>query len=218
MKKLLLTTLLLIASFCFSQREIKDNNLYIFIGQKISINEFNPNPNITEVMNSIDKKSRDSIKSYFMDEAFHCQYKLIANVYNRLDSDTVQFDAYDHYGRPGFEKHGDVMLYLSKNQSEKLYHQKYIYDPVYKINEEWMGIYSFYFPNDHSKSWTKFKTVPFNKDGLIKLKLKSCDKKCQALYYPYPYFTIKDGYAYPKKAFKIDDIIAYRKKTTFLFK
>ncbi|MCQ9634772.1 hypothetical protein MP478_12095 [Chryseobacterium sp. WG14] len=50
----------------------------------------------------------------------------------------------------------------------------------------------------------------FNQDDSMKINLGNCDKKCQEIYYPQPYFKIKSGFVYPKKAFEINDILAYR--------
>lgn len=63
-------------------------------------------------------------------------------VFNKLQQDTINFLAFDHYGRPKFENYEYVLLYLSKSEKDnRLYHQKYQYDPV-KRNEKgtWTGL------------------------------------------------------------------------------
>lgn len=152
-----------------------------------------------------------------MDNAFNCTYKLLKNIQGDL-KDTVQFKAYDHYGRPGFEDEGNVILYLSRDNKGDFFHQKYIYDPIYKIDEKWVGLYSFAFANDIKNSWKNFKTQNINKNHTLKIDLKNCNKDCQNKYYPKPYFVIKDNIAYPKKAFNIDDVISFRKSNTFVLK
>lgn len=208
-----------ISAFCFSQRSIENKKLYIFIGKKISIKEFNPNlQQEKSKTKELDPETGDTLtvthQSYIMDNAFHCIYLVIKNLKNHLIKENVEFNAYDHYDRPGFEKYENVILYISKNKNGNFFHQKYMYDPVYKINGKWVGILSFIFPNNNLKQWKKFKTVNINKSYTIKEELGSCDKECQKIYYPSPYFEIKNGFAYPKKAFEINDIISYRKKTT----
>ena len=211
---------LIFSNLYFSQRIIEDDNLYIFIGQKISINEFDPNINSEKITGTeIDEETGDTLtvknKAWVMDNAFCCKYLIQKQIANKLPKKTVEFNAYDHYGRPSFEKYDNVIMYISKNKEGTFFHQKYIYDPVYKIKEKWVGVLSFVFPNDNLDLWKKFKTININQDNSIKTKLGFCDKKCQETYYPKPYFEVKNGFVYPKKAFQIEDIVNYRKMTTF---
>ncbi len=108
-------------------------NLYAFVGQKISVTEFDPNENNERI--EIDSITGDTIRrvSFSMDLGFKAKYKVIKNVFNDLKTDTVDFVAYDHYGRPKFERYENVILYLSLNKKTgKYYHQKYLYDPIKK--------------------------------------------------------------------------------------
>lgn len=116
-------------------------NLYAFIGEKIAVMEFDPNENNTEI--KIDSITGDSIRtvSYVMDYGFKNKYKVVQNVFNDLKTDTIEFVAYDHYGRPGFENYDYVLLYLSLNKEKGyFYHQKYQFDPVQKTKKgTWKG-------------------------------------------------------------------------------
>ena len=211
---------MILANNVFAQRNINSDNLFVFIGKKISVIEFDPNIDSEKIVGTeIDEENGETIivrqKSWVMDEAFRCKYIVKKNLLNKLPKDTIEFNAYDHYGNPSFEKFENVILYLSKNKEGNFFHQKYIYDPVFEINGKWFGVLSFVFPNDNLELWKKIKTKNINKDNLIKWKLGFCDKKCQETYYPKPYFEIENGFAYPKKAFKINDILTYRKMTTF---
>lgn len=116
-------------------------NLYAFIGEKITVMEFNHNENNTQI--KIDSISGDTIRtvSYVMDYGFKNKYKVVQNVFNDLKTDTIEFVAYDHYGRPGYENYKYVLLYLSlKKEKGYFYHQKYQFDPVLKTkNGTWKG-------------------------------------------------------------------------------
>ncbi|OEY71719.1 hypothetical protein [Salegentibacter salarius] len=116
-------------------------NLYAFIGEKISITEFDPNENPIRI--EIDSVTGDTLrfKSFVMDNAFNNRYKVVKNIFNKLETDTVDFVAYDHYGRPGFEDVKDVLLYLSWNEEKgHYYHQKYQFDSVVKNDKgTWTG-------------------------------------------------------------------------------
>lgn len=215
--KILLSAFIMLSTFCFSQERTEGENLYIFIGKKISVEEFDPNTyQETRKTKEVDSETGDTLvaihKSYVMDNAFHCKYSVMRNLVNQLPKDIIEFNAYDHYGRPGFEKYENVILYIFKNKKGDLVHKKYIYDPVYKVNGKWLGIIKL------SHDEKKFKTIDINQDNSIKIALGFCNKLCQKIYYPSPYFKIKKKFAYPKKAFEINDIISYRKATTFKIK
>jgi len=150
MKKIFLCIILIIVSCKLtslkrgSDFKLKDEsiNLFAFIGEKISVTEFDPNENNTRIM--IDSITGDTIRStrYVMDHGFECKYKVLKNVFNELKTDTVEFKAYDHYGRPGFENYENAILYISKStDSSNFFHQKYQFDPIEKIRKRvWKGL------------------------------------------------------------------------------
>ncbi|TCP26918.1 hypothetical protein EV195_102260 [Tenacibaculum skagerrakense] len=118
-------------------------NLYAFIGEKIAVIEFDPNENNTRI--KIDSITGDTIRrmSYMMDNGFRNKYKVVRNIFNDLKTDTIEFVAYDHYGRPGFENYENVILYISLNKEKGyFYHQKYQYDVVEKTKKgTWKGLH-----------------------------------------------------------------------------
>lgn len=92
----------------------------------------------------IDATTGDTLVSkriYIMDNAYDAKYKVLQSVFNDLKTDTIIFKAYDHYGRPAFEKYSTVLLYISKSEDGTYYfHQKYQFDPLYKTrNNSWTG-------------------------------------------------------------------------------
>lgn len=127
-----------------SEFKISDDsvNLYAFIGEKISVIEFDPNENNTRI--EIDSITGDTLLrvSYTMDNGFKNKYKVLKNVFNDLKTDTIEFIVYDHYGRPEFENYENVILYVSLNKEKNhYYHQKYQFDPVEKTkNGTWKGL------------------------------------------------------------------------------
>jgi|LakMenEpi03Aug12_release.lakeMendotaPanAssembly.Ray.scaffolds.fasta_scaffold748677_1 hypothetical protein len=110
--------------------EDKNVNLYAFVGKKISVTEFDPNAE-NKGEEVIDKVTGEKIirKNYIMDAGFRCKYLILKNVFNNLENDTIEFVAYDHYGRPHFEEQEYVLLYISKSSKDNQYfHQKYQFD------------------------------------------------------------------------------------------
>lgn len=149
MKKLYILIIVIFFISCKSTFVTNDNsnintsvNLYAFIGEKISVTEFNPN--IKNKRIEIDSITGDTIRyvSFVMDLGFNNKYKVLKNVFNKIEGDTINFVAYNHYGRPGFENYKHVILYLSKDKkSGAFYHQKYQFDPVKKSkNGIWKGL------------------------------------------------------------------------------
>lgn len=116
-------------------------NLFAFIGEKISVDEFDPNENNIQI--EIDSIYGDTIRkvTYVMDNGFKFKYRVLKNVFNELRTDTIEFVAYNHYGRPSFEQYENVILYISLNEEGKYYQQKYQFDPVEKSkNGTWKGL------------------------------------------------------------------------------
>ncbi|ATE73160.1 hypothetical protein [Lysobacter capsici] len=101
-----------------------EENLIAFVGEKFSVEELPPetDPNILR-----------------MDNGFKARYRIKKILYGHYDGDTIEFEAYDHYGRPPFEAFPHSLLYVSRRNG-KLYHQKYQFDPVFRnAAGEWVG-------------------------------------------------------------------------------
>ena len=120
--------------------ENSETNLFVFVGEKISVDEFDPNQN-SEVK-IVDSITGDTVikKTIVMDSGFNCKYRISQKVFNDLGTDTVKFKAYDHYGRPPFEKYDYVLLYISKNKDGSYYHQKYQFDPLVRKENNFSGL------------------------------------------------------------------------------
>ena len=198
-------------------------NLFAFIGEKISVIEFDPNADIEKrqaITKGIDEETGDSVnivqQHYIMDSGFRCKYKIVKNIFNHLPNDTIEFIAYDHYGKPGFAEKDTVILYLSKNKIENYYfHQKYQYDNVFKDEK---GNYFSYpkFPGTH---YSKYK------DSIngFKINLKNekyilqdyLSKETIKAYYPKEFYKIKGKTAFPIKGIYLNELFNFRLKSMF---
>jgi hypothetical protein len=123
------------------EKEDKTVNLYAFIGKKIFVQKVERDTTLTEKFIGLDG---DTVvqKVIPFDQKFEAKYQVKKNVFNELETDTVSFLVYDHYGRPQFEDYENVLLYISFDQEdENFYHQKYQFDPVKKTkNGNWEGL------------------------------------------------------------------------------
>jgi hypothetical protein len=137
--------------------EDKSVNLFAFVGKKISVIEFDPNAE-KEEKTSIDSVTGEKIidRSYIMDLGFKCKYLIQKNVFNRLETDTIDFIAYDHHGRPNFEKTEFVLLYVSKSQKGNYYfHRKYQF---YYLERNSDGVFHGYiYTIKKSKKYIRYK-------------------------------------------------------------
>ncbi|MCX8531878.1 hypothetical protein [Chryseobacterium luquanense] len=200
----------------------KNINLYAFVGKKISVTEFDPNENQEDVPTGeyeIDEEMGDTLKvvkrSYIMDNAFKCRYKVVKKMFNYLETDTVEFIAYDHYGTPGFAKRDTIILYLSKSKDGSHYfHQKYQYDHVYKNRK---GHYYSY-PKFHgSESPETIEGMTgFDKNfSYEKYDVSHLNSEAIKMYYPPKFYTIENNFAIPIRAIYLNRLTNYRLSTTF---
>lgn len=200
----------------------KNINLYAFVGKKISVTEFDPNENQEDVPTGkyeIDEETGDTLKvikkRYVMDNAFKCKYQVIRKMFNYLETDTVEFIAYNHYGTPGFAERDIVILYLSKSKDGSHYfHQKYQYDNVY-INKK--GHYYSYPKFSGSESPEKFENmIDFDKTfSDEKYDVSHLDAEAIKMYYPPKFYKIENNFAIPIKGIYLNRLINYRLSTTF---
>lgn len=103
-----------------------NTKLYVFIGKKINVDY---------------AKRKYYCNRISMDSKFDAEYKIVGNLYGDFKKDTINFVAYDHYGRPGFSEYENVILYVAEYCGE-LVHVKYQYNNVYKTKDgKWASPY-----------------------------------------------------------------------------
>jgi len=173
----------------------KSTQLYAFIGEKISVKYVNP-------------YYCDGSISF--DGQFECEYKVIRNIHGKLQTDTVKFTAYDHYGTPHFSKYQYVLLFLG-DYCGRLFHEKYQYFDVYPTTDgRWAR------PGDpyelDSKlpdKQVKAKPIKFKDSVAIDLSDKYSQEKTR---YVSPYFKIINEKAIPLQGAYIEDLLEIKKQ------
>ncbi|MCI3938952.1 hypothetical protein MQX03_17265 [Chryseobacterium aahli] len=201
----------------------KNINLYAFVGKKISVTEFDPNENQEDFPTGeyeIDEETGDTLKvlkrSYVMDRAFKCKYKVVKKMFNYLETDTVEFVAYDHYGTPGFAERDTVILYLSKSKDGGHYfHQKYQYDNVYKDKKGNYFSYPKFNGNDDSQFGIQ-NIKGFNINFINeRFDISHLSKDGVKIHYPSQFYKVENNFAIPIKGIYLYEQTNYRLKTTF---
>ena len=168
--------------------------LFAFVGEKISVD---PLPH-----------ERGS-----MDNGFKAKYLILQKVYGYFPLDTIEFIIYDHYGLPPFSKYKNVLLYVSAD-SGTYYHQKYMYNDVYKTKDgRWAGTYA---SNDYEHGYnrhTKIKPVRIEFATKVSFPLKTVNEQGQQLEfsYPKPYFKIVGDSAFPIYGNYVEDLVTLKK-------
>jgi hypothetical protein len=160
--------------------QTKKDSLYVFVGKKISVKGF--------------KQKLDSNEIPF-DGAFKAKYEVVQNLYGNYTRDTIEFEAYDHYGKPAFSHYDYVLLFVS-NYNGKLYHEKYQYFDVYKTrNGRWASSYKV---GDYGHAYNKNTCVkPERIDFIdeISYKVRTRNKEEIERIFPSPYYRIENDKA-----------------------
>jgi hypothetical protein len=170
------------------------NRLFAFVGEKISVE---PLPH-----------QRGS-----MDNGFKAKYAILKKVYGDFPGDTIEFVAYDHYGTPPFSKFKNVLLYVSAD-SGMYYHQKYMYNDVYKTKDgRWAGTYA---DDDYEHAYnkhTKIKPLKIEFAEKVAYPTKMVDDEGHQLRYSYPkpYFETVGDNAIAIYGNYIEDLFALKK-------
>ena len=168
--------------------------LFAFVGEKISVDHL-------------------PSKQNSFDNGFKAKYLILKKVYGNFSQDTIEFVAYDHYGMPPFSKFKNVLLYVSAD-SGTYYHQKYMYNDVYKTKEgRWAGTYA---SEDYKHGYnrhTKIKPVKIVFDTKVSFPIKTVDEQGQQIEYSYPkpYFKIVGGSAFPVYGNYVEDLVSLKK-------
>jgi hypothetical protein len=196
MIRLALTAIILL-SITIAKGQTDKDRLFVFVGEKISVIPFKP------------KLAKGTTP---MDNAFKARYKVIQTVFGNYDNDTIDFEVYDHYGDPPFSKFEFVLLYVTKGNDGKLYHEKYMYSDVYKtVDGRWAGPYEPQDFNDGFNKNTTAKPEPISFEKPVSFDVTKLDKESIQEYYPEPYYKVKDGKAYVKMGNYAADLFKLKK-------
>ena len=205
MKKILYILLLIFIFQNSLVAQTKSANLYVFVGKKISIEQFYPD-----------------IK-FLMDRAYKAKYQILEEVYGHHSIDTIEFEVYDHYGIPQFSNYDYVVLYLSQDDDGNWFHQKYLYDEVYlTLDNKWAGPIN---SSDYDHPYNTNERPPavelkFDKEIFYDLPIKEADDNMNEAefeewikqLYPSEFYEIKEGKAYMKKGYYVKDLFELKKE------
>lgn len=173
----------------------KKNTLFVFVGEKLDFVEL-------------------PYEEGSMDGGFKVKYKILQRIYGNYRGDTIEFNAYDHYGIPPFSKFKNVLLFVSEYKG-KYYHEKYQYFDVYRTkNNRWASSYKQY---DYGHSYNANTTVkPEKIDFVEKVAyptiIKYGENKIDTISYPEPYYETIGDTAFAVYGNSVEELFRLKKE------
>lgn len=162
---------------------------YIFIGEKIDVSP-GSEPNYCNIV-SMDSKSKS-------------KYKILKKFTNNLNFDIIDFVSYDHSSIVKYDEFENVLLFVGK-YCDSLIHQKYHYQPVYKMkNGKWASpIFEEY---DSTKRKSEKQPHKVKMAEPITITKYNSYRKLEDVYKK-PFFKIKKGKVYMLYGYYPEDLI-----------
>lgn len=184
---------LIYSSAAFSKEE---KGLRVFVGSKISIEPFEPKYSDVPIIR---------------DNAFKARYRIVQAIYGNYKTDTIEFEVYDHYGIPAFSTFDNVLLYVSEGKNGKLYHEKYMFSPVYLTKSgKWAGPYE---SDDYHHPYNKDTRVrPEEIDYVDKVEfsISGLENSQVKENFPAPYFRIEGDKAVSLMGNYVEDLFTLK--------
>jgi len=172
------------------------DDLVVFIGEKISVKKFEPKSDPGYVI---------------MDKAFKAKYKVLELVHGEFDGKEIEFEVYDHYGRPAFSRYKTVLLFVTKYE-DGMYHQKYQFFPVFETNDGyWAGCGSPYAYEPEVHHGDLNPTV-HNYSADAYFPLKRLSGKERRRHYPKKRYKIEKKRAYCLKGNAVEELFEVKLK------
>jgi hypothetical protein len=169
--------------------------MYVFVGEKISVD-------LVERKNYCNR--------FILDSEYGAKYKIVKNLYGDYRGDTIQFTAYDHYGKPPFSKHKHVLLFVTE-YCGKLIHEKYQYFDVYPTeNGRWASPGNPWRFDRPDTTVVQGEVIPFGNLTFDKY----LDKRYRNMKFNAPYFKIDGNCVVPIMGSYVEDLFEIKKKTT----
>lgn len=175
-------------------------NLFVFVGEKISVEEFEQKLEEGEVA---------------MDAGFKAKYKIVERVYGDYSGKTIEFEAYDHYGYPSFAEYKHALLFVSKHKGE-YFHQKYQYYDVYKTKSgKWASCGDPYRFDEYHRKNVEIINLNFEEPLYIDLKKYGDESRYSEEFikevFVEPYFKVQENKAECLKGSYVDTLFEVKK-------
>ncbi len=174
---------------------MSDNkNVYAFVGEKISVQNYDPYEGSGRIL---------------FDHGFKCKYRVIQWVYGTLPEDTIEFEAYDHYGYPPFARYRHVLLFFQMSW-DKLYQEKYQFFDVYRTKSgRWAGCGDPYLDNDRIGKGVA--VVPLEFEHPVSFALDSSNQEYADVVFKEPWFSCNSDSAVCEMGAYVEDLFRVKR-------
>ncbi|WP_433835538.1 hypothetical protein [Flavobacterium anhuiense] len=166
-----------------------DPDIYIFIGKKIEVSPV---------------ENQRYCNSFPFDSKNKSKYKILKKFSKNIDFKIIDFVSYDHASMVRYDEFENVLLFVGKYCNE-LIHQKYQYQPVYKMkNGRWaIPVFEEY---DTTKRKSNKEPHKVEMAEPITVTRWQSHQKLEVTY-PEPYFEINEGKVYMRYGYYPEDLI-----------
>lgn len=194
--------------------QISKDSLFVFTGKRISIKKVKDFVDKKTLIDSIDVN--DSIiyvevPNVIQDYKYKGKFKILGQFKGEIKGKTIEFDLYNHYGKPKFRKSNIYLLFAIKiNGKYQLI--KYAHHRVYETTTGQYAIpYDMNEYRNQKKSLTEIqaKKINFRKPPKFKI-YKDDSEDWINRTYPEPYYRIENLKAIPIYGNSIEDYVKLR--------
>lgn len=194
MNVILLFFVLVVSLACHKPIQYQEDQLVVIIGARVEVSECTPEENPPE---------------YSLDYCARGKFKVLETVYGRINTSTVSFLSFNHYGHPSFDKWG--LLYLTYHDGQ-FYECKYLFTPLYKTKDgRWAAPY-FVFDYDHPfNKETKIAPIPIEFKEEVTFDVSGLEPDVIARNYPAPFYQIDGNKAIAKYGNYVNELFQLKK-------
>lgn len=177
--------------------EGKGENLFAFIGEKISLDQQEPPA---------------CERCVIMDSYYVANYRILDTVFGNYRGNTIAFDVFDHYGEPRFSKSDTVLLFVQQQADGSWVHVKYQFAALYRGTDgEWYGCGDPYGPAFKGQRTVQARPIQFAAPVSFPLTDMSAGEIRKR--YPAEYFEVRDGHAWCTMGTSVADLFQATKET-----
>lgn len=184
-------------SVASERNEGNGENLFAFIGEKISLEQQEPPP---------------CDRCVLMDSFYVADYRILDTVFGNYRGNTITFDVYDHSGEPGFSKSDTVLLFVLQRADGSYIHVKYQFAALYRGTDgEWYGCgdpYGYSFKGERT-----VQARPMQFSAPVSFPLTNMSAEVIKRHYPAEYFDVRDGRAWCTMGTSVADLFQATKET-----
>jgi hypothetical protein len=215
MKTTIIIFFAILISLTTTYGQTRRDSLIVFIGDKIDVKYSPEEKKESRVDTIIEGNDTSYVRhvSLISNSRYIAKYKILQLVHGSYNADTIEFIAYDHYGEPAFSKHQTVLLFVS-DYNGKLYHEKYQYFNLYMTESgKWASPYSSGDYNHPFKDSITVKPEIINFKDVVSIPVDRLTNKTIKIWYPKPYYNIKNGKAIAIYGNYVDDLFKLKQQT-----